>query len=112
MEETFAYDNLDRLTEVWTGSVRTGLMVYDGYDAWGSLRDPDTYNSLQLEQGKGFSIKEGFQNAMNIWGENIKSTFGNMQFNEYSVNVQFEYNDLTPETSRTILINKNNREAK
>ena len=52
------------------------------------------YNSLQLEQGKGFSIKEGFQNAMNIWGENIKSAFGNMQFNEYSVNVQFEWKEV------------------
>ena len=51
------------------------------------------YNSSQLEQGDR-NIKEGFQNAMNIWSENIKTAFGNKQFDDFSVNVQFEWKEV------------------
>lgn len=31
LEETFTYDNQNRLTEVWLGTTKTGEFVYDGY---------------------------------------------------------------------------------
>ncbi|KWW28223.1 MAG: cell well associated RhsD protein, partial [bacterium P201] len=53
------------------------------------------YNSSQLEQGYDFNtIKMGFQNAMNTWSENIKTAFDNMQFEGFSVNVQFEWKEV------------------
>lgn len=52
------------------------------------------YNSSQLEQSDRVNIKERFQNAMNIWSENIKTAFDNKHFDGYSVNVQFEWKEV------------------
>ena len=54
------------------------------------------YNSSQLEHGDMFNIniKKEFQNAMNIWSENIKTAFSSKQFDGFSVNVQFEWKEV------------------
>ncbi len=60
-----------------------------------SVRANFYYNSSQLAQGYDFNtIKKGFQNAMNTWSENIKTAFDNMQFEGFSVNVQFEWKEV------------------
>ena len=52
------------------------------------------YNSSQLEQGKEFNIKNGFQKAFDSWGQDIKSAVANMGFDGYDVNIQFEWKEV------------------
>ena len=52
------------------------------------------YNSSQLEQSKEFNIKDGFQNALDQWSQNIKTALADMGFDEYDVNIQFEWKEV------------------
>lgn len=52
------------------------------------------YNSSQLEQSKKYNIKNGFQDALDAWSNDIKTALTTMGFDGYTVNIQFEWKEV------------------